>query len=468
MFARFILGCAIAVLLIAQTSLAASVVALDYACFRGPDETSYVEIYSSIQRDGLTYSVVSDTLRADFMMVLSIGFQNELVLADTFSGTDIAAHRDSIQPGQFFPHVFQYFMKPGEYQLRASLFQNSEIVEDLLNRPINIRSFPPEQFSLSDIQLGCNLEYTDETDSQFIKNGIRILPNPTRFFGTELPVFYYYLEAYGLAFDSTANDSIAVFRTILRGEDDSPARKETQRIFQKTGPSAALSDGFPVYTLTTGSYKLKLRVFDFASGQSRETEKRFFCYRPDDFAQGFQPRLDEDIKSQLVQTNLNILEVINPDSAIELMHYLFSNPNEENNVKAFNEEGKRAYLREYWGEREREEPDAANKYFARVATANLRYGYFNKPGWKTDRGRVLIMYGEPDDITRNYQMAGSSDHEIWLYPRLEGGVEFVFVDKTGFGVLELVHSTKKGEIKSPHWQSSSPSSIDVPDFRGNK
>jgi GWxTD domain-containing protein len=468
MFAKHISTCAVAVLFAAQIGLAASIVALDYACFRGPDEASFVEVYASIQRDGLTYHLDADTLRADFTMVLSISFENEIILADTFSGTDFTAHRDSIQPGQFFPHVFQYFMKPGEYQLRASLFQDSVIVEDLLSRPITIRSFTAEQFALSDLQLGCDMEYTDSVDSQFIKNGVRILPNPTRFYGTQMPVFYYYLEAYGLTFDSTSHDSIAVFRTILKGDDETPARKETQRIFQKSGPSAVLSDGFPVYTLTTGSYKLRLRVLDFASGQSLETEKRFFCYRPDDFAQGYQPRLDDNVKAQLVNTNLDILEIIEPDSAVELMHYLFKNSDEESRVRAFNTEGKRAFLKEFWGEKQREDPEAANKYFARVATANLRYTYFNKPGWKTDRGRILIMYGEPDDITRNYEMAGSSDHEIWLYHQLEGGVEFVFMDKTGFGVLELVHSTKKGEVKSPYWQTNSPTSIEVPDFRGNK
>ena len=71
-------------------------------------------------------------------------------------------------------------------------------------------------------------------------------------------------------------------------------------------------------------------------------------------------------------------------------------------------------------------------------------------------------------MIRNYEQAAQSDHEIWIYQQVEGGVQFVFVDKTGFGALDLVHSTKKGEIKSPHWQSNSPSSINVPDIRGNK
>ena len=468
MFTRFIAIGLAGLAFIAHSACAASIVALDAACFRGSDDNTFVEVYSSIQRDGLKYVLAADTLRADFTMILAVDFLGETILADTFSGTDIAVHRDSIQAGQFFPHVFQYFIKPGDYQLRAALYQDSTLLEEPVSKSIIVRSFPEGDYSLSDIQIGCGMEYTDDQHSQFVKNGIRILPNATRFYGTQMPVFYYYLEAYGLAFDSSGHDSVGVFRTIVREENDLPARKETERVFRKSGSSAVFSDGFPVYTLTTGSYRLKLRVLDYATGATLEAQKRFFCYRPDDFAQGYQPKLDDAIKSQLVQTDLNILEIIDPDSAIDLMHYLFSNANDEANVKAFSEEGKRAYLREYWANKETDESNAANTYFARVATANLRYGYFDKPGWKTDRGRILITYGEPDDISRNYQSAGSADNEIWHYSQLEGGVEFVFVDKTGFGALELVHSTKKGEVKSPYWQSNSPSSIDVQDIRGNK
>ena len=42
-------------------------------------------------------------------------------------------------------------------------------------------------------------------------------------------------------------------------------------------------------------------------------------------------------------------------------------------------------------------------------------------------------------------------YKIWFYDQVEGGVEFVLVDRLGFGNYELVHSTKKGEIYNPDW-----------------
>jgi len=42
-------------------------------------------------------------------------------------------------------------------------------------------------------------------------------------------------------------------------------------------------------------------------------------------------------------------------------------------------------------------------------------------------------------------------YEIWHYYNLQGGVIFVFGDRTGFGSYELLHSTLVGEIKNEEW-----------------
>ena len=42
--------------------------------------------------------------------------------------------------------------------------------------------------------------------------------------------------------------------------------------------------------------------------------------------------------------------------------------------------------------------------------------------------------------------------EIWHYYAIENGVDFVFVDRTGFGEYQLVHSTKRGELRDDDWQ----------------
>ncbi|MFH1009950.1 MAG: GWxTD domain-containing protein, partial [bacterium] len=71
--------------------------------------------------------------------------------------------------------------------------------------------------------------------------------------------------------------------------------------------------------------------------------------------------------------------------------------------------------------------------------------------WKTDRGRIYIQWGSPDLVDYHTAQQDAPDNEIWYYDRIEGGVQFVFADKSGFGDLELVHSTKRGEISDPNW-----------------
>ena len=98
-------------------------------------------------------------------------------------------------------------------------------------------------------------------------------------------------------------------------------------------------------------------------------------------------------------------------------------------------------------------PLMRSEFLRRVALANERYPRFGKEGWRTDRGRVLIVYGEPDQIDRHPSESEGKPYETWQYYQLEGGVEFDFLDRNGFGNYELVNSTKRGEIRDDDWQS---------------
>jgi hypothetical protein len=76
-----------------------------------------------------------------------------------------------------------------------------------------------------------------------------------------------------------------------------------------------------------------------------------------------------------------------------------------------------------------------------------------REGWKTDRGRVYILYGEPDEIERYPDSEGRKPFEVWRFQKIEGGVEFVFVDRWKNGNYELITSTKRGELQDPNWET---------------
>ena len=93
------------------------------------------------------------------------------------------------------------------------------------------------------------------------------------------------------------------------------------------------------------------------------------------------------------------------------------------------------------------------EYMRRFRYTNSHFSSGQKEGWKSDRGRVLILYGHPDEYERYPSGVDTKPYEIWYYYNLQGGVYFVFVDRTGFSDYILVHSTYRGELRDVNWIS---------------
>src|SRR5215470_15794727 len=88
------------------------------------------------------------------------------------------------------------------------------------------------------------------------------------------------------------------------------------------------------------------------------------------------------------------------------------------------------------------ENEYKDQYYERIQYANERFSS-GIPGWKTDRGRIYIMYGKPDEIESHpaggpydrpsYEGGGTTStypFEIWWYRYIEGigsDVEIEFV-----------------------------------------
>ncbi len=83
------------------------------------------------------------------------------------------------------------------------------------------------------------------------------------------------------------------------------------------------------------------------------------------------------------------------------------------------------------------ENEFKEEYYRRIAYANDHFAAAI-PGWKTDRGRIYIVYGPPDE--KETHPSGSAaqpyPYEQWLYHLIEGVganvvVEFIDPNKTG-------------------------------------
>jgi len=117
------------------------------------------------------------------------------------------------------------------------------------------------------------------------------------------------------------------------------------------------------------------------------------------------------------------------------------------------------FIEEFWRRRDpdpdTDENEYREEYYERIAYANEHYAS-GIPGWKTDRGRIYIMYGKPDETEthpsggsyqrESYEGGGSTStypFERWFYRYLPGvgsGIEIEFVDPTGSGEYRIARN----------------------------
>ncbi|MCH7646687.1 MAG: GWxTD domain-containing protein [Nitrospinae bacterium] len=127
------------------------------------------------------------------------------------------------------------------------------------------------------------------------------------------------------------------------------------------------------------------------------------------------------------------------DEAIDQLAYI-AKPKD---IRAFKEaptEGERLKrFEEFWKKRDPTPRTGRNErmeeYYYRIDYANRVFGSI-VPGWKTDRGHVLMEFGYPDLIDRQTYSFGAEPWEVWYYYRIAR--QYIFVDKTGFGDYELM------------------------------
>ena len=136
--------------------------------------------------------------------------------------------------------------------------------------------------------------------------------------------------------------------------------------------------------------------------------------------------------------------------------YVITEPEKEVFKKLSTLDEKDRFIEQFWFRRDPDPRTAYNEFkeehYRRIAYANDVYtsGW---PGWKTDRGRVYIILGPPNEIEANpsggwrtrtpFEGGGESNvypFEIWRYHYVEGvgsNVELEFVNKTFTGDYRL-------------------------------
>lgn len=429
---------------------------LDFARFKYDETDTYLEIYYVL------HPLQSED--ANHAKEICLKFE----LRDSEADSIVAAEKLRVNIGEYEGTngnsgikggLIKTVLPEGKFEVKMVRYtEGFETRVDSLKEEFATTPFKGKRITLSDLELCSDISKAGNSGrSLFTKNQLNVYPNPTRMFGEENPKLHYYIELYNLKgqFDS---DKIDIQVALVNGQGK---RVEVRSYSRPRNYESLVEIGeFDVSSLRTGLYTLYFAVTDPRSTYSVYRKTGFYILHPlnmDEESQEFITALSQSRYYGLSEDEL--------DNLFAQCRYI-ATPQEVNIFKSLsNPETKRTFLFKFWRSRVQDNEDLEREYFSRVRFADENYGYINREGWRTDRGRVIIVYGRPDDIERQHSTLSEKPYEIWDYHELDGGAKFLFVDETGFGDYRLVSSTLRGEIQDPQWDKLLLEGTDSGGFR---
>jgi len=333
-------------------------------------------------------------------------------------------------------------LKPGDYRLKFMVSDLNGGNIGTLERVISLPYLNPDILAISQIQVASDI-YLDTLKSRFSKGKLQIKPHPSREFGEAYRNLYYYFEVYRSASDTGGGERViqislnSTSQPVINTIANNVITERTGQIIQTGGINL---DSFP-----DGLYILKAQIKDgtgklLAYSQAGVKINR----RPLTGITGAGDKLAEEIQALQKEGGEYFYEI----------GYIASSRDVEQ-LNKLDESGKKEFLRRFWKSRDADPTTPENEtlleHARRYKDADIKFGENNRGGMKgsqTDRGRLYIKYGTPNEVEIKVMQGQYRPVEIWRY---YNGNKFVFVDKSSFGRFQLMYSKSKDERTDPNW-----------------
>lgn len=424
----------------------------DYACFPTDQGYSQVEFYYSFLKNSLTQveenGVIS--VAGNLALMIKNGESSEILVDDNYN-FDSDLDQANYFKEQKLSGAVKYYLSPGNYVCFMKGFDLNDLaIYDSARFEIKIPKYDSTRVLLSDVQLANSItQNATDAKSPFYKNTLEVVPNPSSLFGYGLPVMYFYYEIYNA--DVNVQSQFLTVTYELINTSGSTVYEKT-KFMPRTNSSLVDIGAIKVNDYFTGQYDFRVIVEDTLSGVSDASIKKLFIYNPSKLDSTQVLVSDSDYLSSTYIT-MSIEEL---DNEFSQSKYIASQSEKDQWAKLTTVEAKREFLFNYWKNRDVNTSTAINEtkveYAKRIDYCRIHFSDLSqKEGWKTDRGRVYVLYGSPSEIERFPYGSETVPYEIWRYNELEGGAIFVFADYSGFNSYQLLHSTKRGELQDDSW-----------------
>lgn len=420
---------------------------MDHKQFYAPGIGNYLEVYFQFVGHTLDYIPVEEGLQTEVYINIGI-FKDEQAIQSNAYRLQSPVMKDSIIDD--FYDVQRFSLEPGRYRMSieiADLIRNGESikadqyfdVEDLSN-----------SISISDVLVAESAAKTS-IETPFFKSGYEIIPHLSTYYPEELSFIPVYMEFYGTG---QLEDSVfAIKQSVINLDTEKTlenyenysrhSKADVVPYFKVVNIEELPSGKYALqYTLVTKNMEeLSTQAYTFERSNSSD---QVVSVNETIIDPAFQQSIPEDSVSFYLAS---LVPIAKPETVKMILKEL----------KDKNAESQRLLLQAFWIQTGGTNPyESWLRYKRQVGVVEKLYSNNFQVGFETDRGRVYLQYGSPNQVIQRENSSSEYPYEIWQYDKIGkfSNRRFVFYNPDLVNnTYRLLHSDMVGEIKNPKWPS---------------
>lgn len=337
-----------------------------------------------------------------------------------------------------------FLVAPGQYYLTVTV--SDSVSGRIITDSIPFTGYAEAPLS-SDLLLVSTMRIATDTlvaPGEMSRGDYRMVASSETRIDLTRPSVAFLLEAY------SAKPAVAELKIRLTTIAGEPLVKVAPRSYNVPAKGMIIAQEIPLEGIPQGRYivdaelamngktthhEATFTVTDPEAALQRQVAERRFALRTD---QGYFSQVPADSLDALYE----VLTLRGKNSALSAWN------------KNLDEAAKRQFLINYWtAENPNKNPEAENpirmQFYAAVDQVNKAYNERSVPGWKTDRGRLRIKYGAPDD-SLYYNGGQGAPILMWKWVRAQPAWA-VLADRSRTGAYVLMKFSNDDEPGNPDW-----------------
>lgn len=442
----------------------------DYCNFKANDTSGIFEYYISFEGTSMNYVYVADGYyQSNIKVEVKVLDGDDIILYDKF---DIASPPiyDSSEFSKEFLVQNRIMLPNGDYKFSL---EAEDIRKDADDDPLSLLipitvGYESKTLQISDVQTLKTYEKSTDNGADY-KSGFKLISRNSNFFGEVGDSYKFYGEIYNSNEVLGQNEPYLVAFTVKNAQDLSVIEGAGSFAKYDAKDVNPFLGEIDLSKVPSGYYYFEAEVKN-KENKSLASKRKFFRRVNPDLA---EPEQSFDPES--VEANCEIADIVDRRNLDFLLNGLqplaVGRENDFINavVASGDEDQKANYLCYFFNKRATvNQPALAQflEYKDRLELAEKKYSTQTMPGYQTERGRVVILYGKPNRIDDEWsdprrQATDNSymPYEIWVYYKVEKpvpqtNIQFVFaqVDRANYNYM-LVHSNAIGERSNPNWKN---------------